>query len=369
MKPILIVGAGPTGLAAALFLHERGVRVRVIDRAAMPSQQSKALAVNRRSLELLRRTGVSSSLTELGHRALAGNLWQGEHRRMRVDLPKRSAEPPGLLVLPQARTEAVLVEALESRGIAVERGVQFLRFDKGASNNRDSAWLRYADGRMASFPAAAVLGADGAHSRVRESLGIRFGGAALAMPWVLSDLRLRTPLAADEAHIRLFAHGFQFLLRIEGDVWRVISNRRELLRDFPAGSHAGETLWASDFTVSHRVAASWQQGAAFLAGDAAHLHSPIGARGMNLGIEDAWVFAALAAQGRLESYTRLRRHAVMPVVAGIRRISRFAAAEGAGATVARRLLPALRLARPLVLDRLRRMLMGHDHDVEPVPLR
>ena len=78
---------------------------------------------------------------------------------------------------------------------------------------------------------------------------------------------------------------------------------------------------------------------------------------------------ARQAQGRLESYTRLRRHAVMPVVAGIRRISRFAAAEGAGATVARRLLPALRLARPLVLDRLRRMLMGHDHDVEPVPLR
>jgi len=162
-----------------------------------------------------------------------------------------------------------------------------------------------------------ILAADGAHSAVRRSLGIAFAGGELDEEWHLADAPLETALEQDRAHAFLRPRGeFLFLVRaVDGasrepgtaPLWRVIGNRPRPLDNPRVAEVAGEPAWTSSFTIAHRIAAELSRGGVHLAGDAAHVHSPIGARGMNLGIEDARVFAKLARAGRPERYGAERR--------------------------------------------------------------
>lgn len=353
---ILIVGAGPTGLAAALFLAERGLSARVVDRRVQPTTRSKAFGVNPRSLSLLSGTGAAEEMLARGRRLTHVSLWRESRRIARLDLRRGGGPHPFMLVLPQAESEAILESALAKRGVLVERGVEARRVSEAAPGAECE--LHHPGGRVETIVPDVLLGADGVASTVRRGLGIELEGTAFPEPWRLYDLEMKLPLA-DEAHAVLLPDGALFIIRIAGDVWRVVGNVEDPLARLPSGAELGPVRWESEFRIAHRVAARFQAGTACLAGDAAHVHSPLGARGMNLGIEDAYVFASLAATGRLGDYERLRLPVDRRVVRVVRLMTEVPRGRSVLARLARRAAPLGGRIIPLL--GLHRWILGLDH--------
>lgn len=360
---VLIAGAGPTGLAAALFLTERGVAARIIDFAPEPTRTSKALGVNPRTLALLADTGVSDAIEAEAQPIEALNIRRNGRRLARIvpDWRAIGAERR-MVILPQARTEALLTEALTKRGVTVERGlgVQAVRQDA------DGVTAGLSDGSEAS--AAVLFAADGAHSTVRKALGVGFPGAGWEEPWQLLDVDLEGPPPA-EGWIDLRPPGPFVCLPFSGKTFRLIGFGPPLLDNLPEGWTAGEVRWRSDFKVSHRMAERMTVGRVCLGGDAAHIHSPLGARGMNLGIEDAFVFADCVEgflkgePGRLEDYGRLRHRVDSAVVGNVRRLTTLARDTSRRADLMRRTLLPVVARLPFVANAALRVGMGLDHPV------
>jgi 2-polyprenyl-6-methoxyphenol hydroxylase-like FAD-dependent oxidoreductase len=339
----LIVGAGPTGLSAALFLAEGGVRCRIVDKAPAPSVNSRAQVINPRSLELLRQTGVTDAILHEArpiHRVVFYEDW-----RPLAELEFGHAHPDfPMAVLPQARTEALLADALAVLGVVPERGTALGSFEQ--DHDGVDAVLISSD-RSESFRAPIMLAADGAHSKVREALGITLEGSSFPEDWPLYDIELDDPLDSESAHVCFVEGGMVFLLCIEPGVWRLFGNLPELQARLPRGTKAGAIHWQSTFHVSDRVASCESVGRVVLAGDAAHVHAPVAARGMNLGIEDAFVFAHCAVdalQGnlkRLSDYGLIRHEVHARVVARVDRLTRLARGQPAIVGLLRRLMPAI----------------------------
>jgi 2-polyprenyl-6-methoxyphenol hydroxylase-like FAD-dependent oxidoreductase len=237
-------------------------------------------------------------------------------------------------------------------------------------------WKRGGGGE--TVPCPWLLAADGAHSRVRRRLGVAFPGSSLKADWHLADVPLATALAPDHGHI-FFLPGKKFLLfiRVVDDVrrenqaaplWRVLGNYPELLARLPLAEPRGAPVWTSSFRVSHRLAAAMVQGGLYFAGDAAHIHSPIGARGMNLGIEDAWVFAQLVRLNRLSEYHRLRRPVDGRVVRRVELLSRVVSAESWPWLFIRTCLFPVALRLPFLQRLMIPMVTGLDHELPDLTL-
>ncbi len=371
-QPPLIVGAGPVGLAAALFLARRGIVPRVIEKRPHRSHESRALAVNPRTLDLLEQTGVTARMLELGAPMRGAQFWPCHDHHVEANFNELHARHPFMLALSQSVTERLLEEAFEAAGGRVERNRELVACE--SHDNSAHATIRDTDGTTEELDAPWLLAADGAHSTTRKSLDIDFPGAAMPHDWYLADLPLETTLAIDRAHGLFLEHGaFVFYIRVVTDaradhaphVWRVISNRPITFDKLPHARAAGEPIWSSSFRVAHRLAATFRVGRAFLAGDAAHIHSPIGARGMNLGIEDAAVFAALIATDRVDEYESRRRPVDDAVVRRVRIISSLADADSAVLRIARRFAPQVFLNIAPVRRRIVRTVAGLDHPLPP----
>jgi 2-polyprenyl-6-methoxyphenol hydroxylase-like FAD-dependent oxidoreductase len=369
----LIVGAGPVGLGAALFLANRGLSVRLVEVRTEPSEHSKALAVNPRTLEILEASGVTRRMLARGLPIHGARF----HRRGRVlgELTFAGIHPryPFMLALSQAATERLLEEALAEAGGAVERGVELVGCRNLEGVGVEAELQPAGGGPVETVQAPWLLGADGIHSVAREQLAIDFPGSAFPGEWTLADAPVRTSLAPDRAHAFFLSDGaFLFLIRVVEDrrrerpgapLWRLISNQPDPLSQLVDAEPAGPPVWISTFEVSHRLAARFSAAGVHLAGDAAHVHSPVGARGMNLGLEDAWVFAQLAAAGRLQDYGHLRRPVDRKVVHQVRRLSSVAAGEGALARLAGETLFPLAIKIPAVRSRMLRTVTGLDHEL------
>lgn len=360
---VLIAGAGPTGLAAALFLTERGVAARIVDPAPEPARTSKALGVNPRTLALLADTGVSDAVEAEAQPIEALSIHRNGRRLARIvpDWRAIGAERH-MVILPQARTEALLTEALAKRGVTVERGLGL----QAVRQDADGVMAALSDGSEAS--AAVLFAADGAHSTVRKALGIGFPGEGWDEPWQLIDADLDGPPPA-EGWIDLRPTGPFVCLPFSGKTFRLIGFGPPLLENLPQGWRVDEVHWRSDFKVSHRMAERMAVGRACLGGDAAHIHSPLGARGMNLGIEDAFVFAECAVDflkgepGRLEDYGRLRHRVDSAVVGNVRRLTTLARDTSGRADLMRRTLLPVVARLPFVVNAALRVGMGLDHPV------
>ncbi|MBV8107884.1 MAG: FAD-dependent monooxygenase [Hyphomicrobiales bacterium] len=362
----LIIGAGPTGLAAALFLSRKGIPSRIVDQTAEPAKESRAQVVNPRSLELLAPSGVVETMLAEGHAIHRTRFYEGWEMIAEIELGE--AHPLyGMTVLPQARTEALLTEALAQDGVHPERGVALETLQQDEAGV--SVTLMHADGQRETTRAPILLGADGAHSRVREALGIAFEGSAFPEPWPLYDLQLNDPLDLESAHVSLVKGGLVFLLGLRPGFWRVFADVPDPLDRLPPGTAQGDIGWHSTFQVSHRLAAREASGRVALAGDAAHIHSPVAARGMNLGIEDAYVFAECAAEalqgqgGRLEDFGRMRRQVHRKVIGRIRALTELARGQPDFVGALRRyLLPGM-VKFPPTAHPMLRLLTGLDHEV------
>jgi 2-polyprenyl-6-methoxyphenol hydroxylase-like FAD-dependent oxidoreductase len=323
--PTLIVGAGPTGLATALFLAKRGIRSRLVDKSETASQTSRAQVVNPRTLELLNDTGLTDAIVSEG-RAIHGvkfyEAWKPLAALEFKELPSKYS----MTVIPQARTEVLLSDALDRIGIAAERGKCLDKL-----NQTDDHVEATFNGQLSeTISARFVLGADGAHSTVRSALGIEFAGHGFPETWPLYDIHLADPLDLDHAHVSFFEEGLVFMLGITPGLWRVFSNLFDPLTLLPAGSSPGAIDWQSSFHIGDKQANRLVEGRVALAGDAAHIHSPIGARGMNLGIEDAYVFSACVADAlagdmsRFDQYHDLRHPVHAKVVSRMDRLTTLA---------------------------------------------
>jgi 2-polyprenyl-6-methoxyphenol hydroxylase-like FAD-dependent oxidoreductase len=314
---VLIVGAGPTGLALALWLSHLGVKVRLIEQATQPGVSSRALAVQARTLELYRQVGLAQAVVDRGHRVAAVNLWVRARRAARVPFQAigQGLSPfPFALVFPQDEHEQLLAERLATRGIEVERGTELVDFeDRGRMIH---ARLRKA-GAEQTCAAEYVAGCDGAHSRVRQSLGIAFPGGTYQHLFYVADVQASGPSLDGELHVDLDEADFLAIFPLKGTGRaRLIGTVRDQRAQHPeqlrfedvsdrAISHlrveVARVNWFSTYRVHHRVAPVFCKGRAFLLGDAAHIHSPAGGQGLNTGIGDAvnlaWKLAAAIRGG------------------------------------------------------------------------
>jgi 2-polyprenyl-6-methoxyphenol hydroxylase-like FAD-dependent oxidoreductase len=336
---VLVVGAGPTGLALAAQLAAFGARVRVVDRRTVPGRQSRALVVQPRTLEVLRPIGVTQALLDRGDRPVGVQLHL-DGRDLAVPVPAIEADDtayPFLLVLRQAEVEAALLAHLAARGLSVEWGVELLSYR--ADEAGVVAALRHPSGRTALVRARYLVGCDGADSTVRRQAGVAFEGGDYRRSVLLADLDLDGDLAGQAAHVFLGPQGALMLVAVgEQAGWRLLAvqDSPAVAASAPAADdvravvelagggrvRAGKVAWTMQVPLQHRLAAAFRSGRAFLAGDAAHVHSPAGAQGMNSGIQDAvnlgWKLAlvarGMASPALLDTYHAERRpvaHAVL----------------------------------------------------------
>lgn len=332
---ILVVGAGPAGLALALQAHDHGADVRIIERRPAAFRPSRALILHPRTLEVLRPLGVTQALLAAADTAPQADLRLG-HRTVRIslaDLALADTAFPHLTLIRQTDAEMVLAQALTSRGVIVERGTELLRACDGVTGVRT---VLQSGGRTHEAWFDFVAGCDGPGSTVRTQAGIEWPGRLYPVEVVLADLELEGDLGTGAAHVVAARHGLTFLFPLgERASWRLLTTRpapadrapcgqpgppvpapelQEILNLSGPGLRITHLAWSARVSLQRRLAGRFRQGRLFLAGDAGHAYSPATGQGMNAGIQDAanlgWKLAFAspdASAALLNSYESERR--------------------------------------------------------------
>jgi 2-polyprenyl-6-methoxyphenol hydroxylase-like FAD-dependent oxidoreductase len=334
----LIVGAGPVGLTMASELTRYGLSIRIIDKDAQRTDKSKALVIWPRTLELLDRTSPDNAdrFIRAGLKTELVNIHSGNETIGRVDMKDVDSRYKFALMIPQSETERLLEEHLASLGARAERETELTDFRESADGV--SCVVKHADGSEETIEASWLIGADGAHSIVRHRLNKEFLGSTLLTDWMLADLHLTGVAGSPAINLHWHADGILALFPLGGTRYRIIANagesagpigegnrpaptvediQRVLDERAPGGIKAGDPVWLSNFTINERKVEDYRSGRVFLAGDAAHVHSPAGGQGMNTGMQDAFNLTwklALVSRGLcqpeplLTSYSIERSH-------------------------------------------------------------
>ena len=355
-KEIIIIGAGPSGLSMAIFLHELGYRPRILDKKDKISKYSKALGVNPRTLELMKPFGITTKFLTNGRRMNAVNLWKADKHIYRNDFTKINSEYPFMLIQPQKESEEILLEEVQSRNIEVEYNSEFMEFSK--SESKYSITLKNKNVSKDRYDY--IIGADGGRSKLRRQTGIEYKGYQYDEEWELYDIELEMNVEPDDGHIRLFPEGGMIMIRLKGNIWRIAGNIKSILNYIPKSSVIGKVHWESKFRINHKVAKSLTNENIVLIGDAAHLHSPVGARGMNLGIEDAFICSNLINDNRLSEYNNLRIPYLNKTVGRINNITMGMAGDSKISRLVRNQIGNLKFIFPIVMPRVRSFILGVD---------
>jgi 2-polyprenyl-6-methoxyphenol hydroxylase-like FAD-dependent oxidoreductase len=322
---ILIVGAGPTGLTLTHELLRRGIRPRLIEKTPHASPNTKALGVLPRTLEALALAGITKEMLVQGVQVPTFSVWSAGRHLALLDFSRLVESPyQFILMIPQHTTEAILTDHLMRQGGMVERGIELVSLTQRAEHVE--AVLRHADGTEEHTLSRFLIGCDGAHSKVRHLLGARFVGATVAQIFTTGDIQMHWKMPHNQAlgylnrghfiayfplpdgqHRFLMAHPPK-----ETPQGEITLEEIQQTIEFcgPVGAWATEPRWLARYHVQQRKVGCYIHQHVLLAGDAAHIHSPLAAQGMNTGIQDAINLAwklALVVQGRapahlLESY-------------------------------------------------------------------
>jgi 2-polyprenyl-6-methoxyphenol hydroxylase-like FAD-dependent oxidoreductase len=327
---VLVVGAGPTGLTAACELARRGLRVRIIDEAPAPTKISKAIAVHARTLEIFDDMGIAEKAIDAGLKLGGVSVLAAGETVVSADLAELPTRYPFLLSISQVATESVLLELLSSRELQVERETKLVSFTQDGTGVSAKV---VAKGVEQEIRAAWLVGADGAHSRVRKTLEIQFEGSTYDERFLLADVKIEANLRDDRVTTYFAEDGVLACFPMKGGRFRLIGTASssddkevaptldEITSLFAARSGTAAAVtdpqWLARFRVHCRQVEKYRDDRVFLAGDAAHIHSPVGGQGMNTGIQDAHNLAwklALVHSGKargllLDSYEK-ERHGV-----------------------------------------------------------
>ncbi len=349
---VLIVGAGPTGLALALWLSAQGVGLRIVDKTPAPAKASRALALQARTLELYRQLGLTDEILNAGHRVPGINMWVKGRKAARISF-ERIAEgltPYGPFIYPQDQHERLLLAHLEKRGIVVERSAELV----GLTQEDESvvATLRRPDGQEERVEAKYLAGCDSARSFVRQAMRAGYPGGDYEDLFYVADVEGNGAAFDGELHIDLDEADFLAVFPMKGDGrGRLIgtvkderAHEADKLRFEDVSGRAISNMkievkavnWFSTYRVHHRVTDKLRDRRVFLLGDAAHIHSPAGGQGMNTGIGDAinlaWKLKAVldgrAPDALLDTYEAERRAFALRLVATTDRAFSLATARG-----------------------------------------
>ena len=355
---MLIVGAGPTGLALGIGLRRHGINCCIIDRLEAPSPYSRALGLHARSLEIFEALDVLAPIRKASRRLKAVSVYGDKGFLFELDLTSLKAPYPWVLSCPQSEVETVLIDRYRMLGGELIRSAELLDFRQDGSGVQ--ARIRQG-AEVQTLNAELLVGADGVGSTVREQLGIGFNGVDYSEHFLLADVPWdAAPWSNDRSHGFLQEEGLLLALPLPQG-WRLIMAPREppetpfslapfserltsILGDVP---DLGEPRWLSQFSVQRRLAQHFRRNRVFLAGDAAHVQSPLGAQGMNTGLADAfnlsWKLAFyLKGFGQgvlLDSYEQERRPVAEKMLYGVDMLSRASLVK----------LPLLRRSRDSLL--------------------
>jgi 2-polyprenyl-6-methoxyphenol hydroxylase-like FAD-dependent oxidoreductase len=297
----LVIGAGPTGLTIASELIKRNLRVRIVDQNERPTNQSRALGLQSRTLEIFEKMGVIDAMLDKGLPIDRLQIYDNGKPIGGPSLSALAAPYPFILILPQADTEQILNAHLESLGGKVERPCQVIHVEES------KAIFNHPDGKQEMIEPRWIIGCDGAHSIVRTCLNIPFKGSGFAEGFCLADVVLETNLNPKEIHSFISPSGLFLIIPLPH------KNQFRLVATFPKGfkdkaltieflqnilqerthlsARIQSKIWTSIFFVQQRQVPNMRQGSIFLCGDAAHIHSPAGGQGLNISVQDAFNLA------------------------------------------------------------------------------
>lgn len=376
---VVIVGAGPVGLVTAIALAQKGVSFLIVDTLAERQNTSRAAVVHARTLDALDEIGMAAPLIAQGIKVPLFCVRDRSRVLLSGDFNTLDAPFPFLLMIPQDETEGLLVAQLRDLGHEALRPATATRIEHGTDDGARVEIDAPSGGR--TIACRYVVGADGQHSRVRDGAGIDFPGSTYGS-FLLADVRMDWPLGHAEVTLFVSADGTLVVAPMSGGRHRVVA----AIADAPAeptagdvqglidargplgGGHVNEVIWGSRFKVSHRLASTFRSGPFVLAGDAAHVHSPAGGQGMNLGLRDAVALAdALAhaltrpsGEAALDRYAVAQRKAAQEVLAMTDRLTRVATVQSRTARIARNQALQLLGLVPGVQRKLTRALAGYD---------
>ncbi len=385
---VLIVGAGPTGLVMAHELARCGVDCRIIDKSTHRSTHSKAIAIHARTLETFELMRLVDDFLAAGQRIAAVDLHGEGGPIAHIGFGALETRYPYVLGVPQDETERILEEHVAQHGVRVERSTELVSVASHASGVR--AQLRNG-GRVEEVEAEWLIGCDGPHSTVREQLAVAFAGTTYPELFVLADMKVGAGFDHTVARVHLHRDGALAFFPLPDDRWRLIVTNSpadwhdepslaqcQALVDerSPGGIRLSDARWASIFRIHRREAAHFRQDRVFLAGDAAHIHSPVGGQGMNAGIRDAFnlgwklglVLADTAGPTLLASYEAERKPVDEAVIRQTDRATRLVSLHGSATRFLRDHLMSLLTRLPSVEERIGEGVSGIAVDYRHSPI-
>jgi 2-polyprenyl-6-methoxyphenol hydroxylase-like FAD-dependent oxidoreductase len=333
---VLVVGAGPIGLVLACHLRRLGLSVVVVEKRSGPSAHSKAIGLQYRVSEVLARLGVVDRFITQGGSPTSVNIYAGHQRLVQLrfvapaGISGKNAFQPRAILIPQSQTEAILIEYLQELGGSIEWETEFLRFDQHSAGVL--AQVQSHSGIPREIDASWLVSCEGAHSVARKQAAIAFRGKTYPLAFFMADVRMKGSLKHEENHVWLHSRGSLAALPLPAvDTWRLfvevtrqdvqqqtigLDDIRRFMAERAPGidsSIVGDALWLSEFRINCRMVDRMREGRVFLAGDAAHIHSPTGGQGITTGMQDAvnlaWKLARVgrgAPQSLLDTYEEER---------------------------------------------------------------